>query len=166
MAVQPAAVARLVLAHGLAWYSLHQQHVKALAFSLVKPPHLNLFIDANCTTEPPFTDPTPLRMLIVTHTLPLSLPLAATCAQIKGISNTLGSTSCGKDFDESSRDKNLHLRRLTMWYNDGCLAGLKTEYDGKGGYRSTMFGEAKGEQKSFGLGWKEYIKDVDVKGTK
>jgi hypothetical protein len=27
-----------------------------------------------------------------------------------------------------------------------------------------MFGTAKGEQKSFGLGWEEYIKDVDVKG--
>jgi hypothetical protein len=53
-----------------------------------------------------------------------------------------------------------------MWYDNGCLAGLKTEYDGQGGYRGSMFGEAKGQATSFGLGWKEYIKDVDVKGTK
>jgi len=89
---------------------------------------------------------------------------AATCANVKGVSATFGNSDCGSGFDESGRSKDIHLRRVTTYYSDGCLMGLKTDFAGKGGDKSTLYGSAKGESKSFGLGWTEYITGVDIKG--
>jgi hypothetical protein len=73
---------------------------------------------------------------------------------------------CGEAFDESNRGTDRHLRRVTVWYQEGCVAGLKTEYAGKGGDKTNMFGKANGEQKSLGLEWSEFVKDMDIKSGK
>jgi hypothetical protein len=66
----------------------------------------------------------------------------ATCAQVKGISSVMGNSACGNNFDESGRNKDSHLRRVTMWFSEGCVQGLKTEFAG-GCWRS---GDACGQQ--------------------
>jgi hypothetical protein len=43
----------------------------------------------------------------------------------------MGNSGCGDGFDESGRAKDIHLRRVTMWYDNGCVTGLKTEYAGE-----------------------------------
>lgn len=42
----------------------------------------------------------------------------------------MGNSGCGEGFDESGRAKDIHLRRVTMWLDNGCVTGLKTEYAG------------------------------------
>jgi hypothetical protein len=107
----------------------------------------------------------PLRLSIVCC---MSIVPAAICAQVKGMSAVFGDSSCGSLFDQSSRAKDLHLRKVTMWYTNGCLMGLKVAMDYKGGYKSVshMFGMAKGKQTSLELGWEEFIIGVDLKGGK
>jgi hypothetical protein len=53
-----------------------------------------------------------------------------------------------------------------MWYADGCLTGLETEMEYKGGYKSAVqtYGKAKGEEKSLSLGWEEAIIGAVIKG--
>lgn len=82
------------------------------------------------------------------------------------MSSTFGNSACGSAFDQSGRNKDVHLRKITMWYADDCLMGLKTEFDGKGGYKSEMYGKASGDEKSLGLDWSEFITGVDIKGGK
>ena len=78
-----------------------------------------------------------------------------------------GEGSCGVWFDDSNRDPKLHMGQLQVWYDSGCVMGLRTVLSGgaagAGVARENVYGEQKGEAQTLKLEGDEFITDVDIK---
>jgi hypothetical protein len=103
----------------------------------------------------------------------------AQCAPFKSTSGVFGSGTCGTWFDDTAGEaaKQQHLQEVQVWYDQGCLMGLKTVLAGStaaaaaagaaaapaGGRRESMHGVAMGSSWTLLLEPDEVINSVDIK---
>lgn len=96
--------------------------------------------------------------------LPLLLPMclqAGWCAVVVGSSDVYGG-ECGAPFSQLERNATWHLKKLTVFSNQGCITGIKQQFAYKGSSTGTSFGSVTGSSKSISLGDSEYIGNVEI----
>lgn len=104
-------------------------------------------------------------MLLRACKLPAVFPAAcatAWCAVVVGTSSPFGPPlRCGEFFTQLERNTTLHLKKLNMYINDGCITGIKTQFGYKAA-NSQLFGQQVGTEKSINLGDSEYVTGVEI----
>jgi hypothetical protein len=90
-------------------------------------------------------------------------PAAAWCAVVVGESEPFG-TKCGNPFSQRERDTKWHMKKVNIFYTDGCITGLKVQY-GYNAADAQMLGQEKkgGSSKHLSLSDSEYITGVEVR---
>lgn len=105
-------------------------------------------------------DPSESEQMSCWSLLLLLLPFPATCAVVVGTSQPYGPV-CGITFTQIQRNTTLHLKKLSVYSNNSCIVGLKTQFGSKA-TDTRLIGQQSVTEKSISLGDSEYITGVEV----